>query len=298
LTSVLTLSSAQTPLPLYFESGCPYIAQAGLNFALYQIGIEFEILLPRPSWKKRVHTRITRPGTQPIRIQLVLGIRHYLVLQGGSDKHNNPDPLTLAPWTVLEVGGVVMDAKVPICRRLRPGPASRLVLCSPLTPRLGTLGLREPAWSSPRPGETRLPAETLRVAGHRPSRRRPFRLARLPPASTARQPRAAAPDAQSSSEVAPGHPRGGFTRPGDSGTVLRALRGHEWVSLASRTVGLGRLPAASSRNPLFNSPLRDSASSCLSSVESLRILAPPTHKLRMGGPRGPRMGAFLSPFLW
>lgn len=88
---------------------------------------------------------------------------------------------------------------------------------TPLTPRLGTLGLREPAWSSPRPGETRLPAETLRVAGHRPSRRRPFRLARLPPASTARQPRAAAPDAQSSSEVAPGHPRGGFTRPGDSG---------------------------------------------------------------------------------
>lgn len=91
-----------------------------------------------------------------------------------------PNPLSLAPWTVLEVGGVVMDAKVPICRllpgSLRPGPASRLVFRSPRAPRLGTLGLLAPAWSSSRPGGTWPQAEALRVTGHRPPPRRPSRF--------------------------------------------------------------------------------------------------------------------------
>lgn len=171
-----------------------------------------------------------------------------------------------------------MVVKVPICRWLRPGPASRLLLCSPRTPRLGTLSLRVPAWSSPRPGETWLRAETLRVAEHQPLLHRPSRF----PPGWAPACLHCSPAVRSCAwcpEQLGGGPRtsqrGGSARPGGSGTLLR---GREWVSLASRTVGLGRLPAASSRNPLFNSSLRGSASSCLSSVEILRTLAPETSR--------------------
>lgn len=200
-----------------------------------------EILLPWPSWKKGVHTRITRPGIQPFRIQLVLDIRHYLVPprpQEAAINTTTPNPLSLAPWTVLEVGGVVMDAKVPICRllrgSLRPGPAYRLVFYSPRPPRRGALGLLASAWSSSRPGGTWPRAETLRVAEQGPPPRRPTRF-RPGSAPACLHCSPALRSCAWRPEQLGGGPRTSQrgVRPDRSGTVLRGPRERECVPLAS-----------------------------------------------------------------
>lgn len=149
-----------------------------------------------------------------------------------------PNPLSLAPWTVLEVGGVVMDAKVPICRllrgSLRPGPAYRLVFYSPRPPRRGALGLLASAWSSSRPGGTWPRAETLRVAEQGPPPRRPTRF-RPGSAPACLHCSPALRSCAWRPEQLGGGPRTSQrgVRPDRSGTVLRGPRERECVPLAS-----------------------------------------------------------------